>query len=246
MKFNLATKAKLTVINHEGALAYKMSPEMELYSAVATTMLNDLTYETTDERIKRILSLMPLVNPRFIAKLAIYARKEMNLRTAPVLLSTALAGFHNGDNLASRTIRQIVQRPDEIMEVLACYQALNYRTEVKKLNRVSKQIQKGLAEAFNRFDEYQFAKYNRDADVKLRDALFLVHPKPKDADQQVLFNKIASKELTVPYTWETELSALGQKEYANAAAKNAAVTAKWEELIDSGKAWLYGPTQEPA
>jgi hypothetical protein len=235
MKFNLGIKAKSTVTNHEGAIAYTLSPEMELYTAVSTTMLSDAMYEQANERIARILSLLPRVKPEFVAKLAVYARKEMNLRSAPVVLATALAGIHRGDNLVSRTIQQVVQRPDEIMEMLAYYQLSNNRTAVKKLNRISKQVQKGLAEAFNRFDEYQFAKYNRDTEIKLRDALFLVHPKAKTEQQQLLFNKIANKELAIPYTWETELSALGQKGFADATAKKKAVAAKWEALIDSGK-----------
>jgi 60 kDa SS-A/Ro ribonucleoprotein len=96
-------------------------------------------------------------------------------------------------------------------------------------------LQKGLTTAFNRFDEYQFAKYNRDGTIKLRDALFLVHPKAKDELQQVLFNKIVNNSLQTPYTWETELSALGQLNFDSEEAKVTAFRAKWEELIDSGK-----------
>lgn len=101
-----------------------------------------------------------------------------------------------------------MNRADEITELLACYELLNEREGTKKLNRLSKQLQKGLALAFNRFDEYQFAKYNRNTGVKLRDALFLVHPKAKDEGQQALFDKIVQNTLQTPYTWETELSAL--------------------------------------
>jgi spermidine/putrescine-binding protein len=69
----------------------------------------------------------------------------------------------------------------------------------------------------------------------LRDALFLVHPKAKDEMQQSIFNKIAKNELQIPYTWETALSALGQKKFENDLAKKAAFKLKWQELIDSGK-----------
>jgi 60 kDa SS-A/Ro ribonucleoprotein len=128
-----------------------------------------------------------------------------------------------------------VKRADEITELLAYYALANERTDVKKLNKLSKQIQKGLAEKFNQFDEYQFAKYNRAAEVKLKDALFLVHPKPKDENQQVLFNKIVADVLAIPYTWETELSALGQTKFESIKHKNEAFKLKWEELVDSGK-----------
>jgi len=233
MKFNVSIKGTSATINREGARAYQMTPELELYAAVTTTMLSDVTYEQSNERLKRIQALIQQVNPLFAARLAVYARRQMNLRTAPVVLATELAKVHRGDSLVSNTIEQIVQRPDEIMEVLAYYQATNNRTATKKLNRISKQVQKGLAASFNKFDEYQFAKYDRDATVKLRDALFLVHPKAKDEAQQDLFNKIVNKELKTPYTWETELSALGQTLYDNNASRQDAIKAKWEELIDS-------------
>ncbi|WP_281271097.1 hypothetical protein [Hymenobacter nivis] len=42
-------------------------------------------------------------------------------------------------------------------------------------------MQRGLAEAFNCFDAYQLAKYDRAGAVRLRDALFLVHPSAKNA-----------------------------------------------------------------
>jgi len=69
----------------------------------------------------------------------------------------------------------------------------------------------------------------------LKDALFLVHPKAKDEAQQALFDKIAKDELAVPYTWEVELSVLGQQKYDSMELKKAAVRAKWEELIESRK-----------
>lgn len=235
MKFNLGVKAKATVVNYEGAKAYNMTPEMELYSAVATTMLSDTSYETGDQRLERIKALVAKVSPVFAAKLAVYARTQLNLRTVPVVLAVELAKAYRGDDLVSKTIQAVVQRPDEITELLAYYQVANQRIGVKKLNRISKQVQKGLAAAFNKFDEYQFAKYDRATEVRLRDALFLVHPKAKDDTQQAVFDKIAQKTLTTPYTWETQLSALGSASYESEAEKKAALTAKWEELIDSGK-----------
>ena len=152
-----------------------------------------------------------------------------------MVLTVELAKQHSGDGLVSALTARIVQRADEITELLAYYAIANERKSVKQLNKLSKQLQKGLAEAFNRFDEYQFAKYNRNAAVKLKDALFLVHPKAKDEAQQALFDKIVKDELQTPYTWEVELSVLGQQKYDSVELKQQAVKAKWEELIFSNK-----------
>lgn len=233
MKFNFFNHQTTQTVNHEGAQAFMLTPEAELYSAVVTTMLNDAHYQKADQRMARIQELVGKVDPVFVAKLAVYVREQMYLRSAPMMLLGELAKVHNGDGLVGQAVGRAVQRPDEITELLAYYQLTNQRTGIKKLGRLSKQLQKGLATAFNKFDEYQFAKYNKATAVTLRDALFLVHPKAKNEDQQTVFNKLINDSLETPYTWETELSLLGQTTFASEAAKKEAVRAKWEELIES-------------
>lgn len=236
MKFNLKFKSKAKeTVNYEGAKAFVLTPEMELYTAVATAGLSDQFYEKAADKITRIRALIAKNDPSFVAKLAIYTREQMHLRSIPLVLAVELAKQQSGNTLVSKLTDRVIQRADEITELLAFYAMANERKDVKKLNKLSKQLQKGLAAAFNKFDEYQFAKYNRAAAVTLKDALFLVHPKAKDEAQQSLFNKIVKNELQVPYTWETELSALGQLKYDTAELKAAAIKAKWEELIMSGK-----------
>lgn len=235
MKFNFLNKEKKNIVNYENAVAFPLTPEYELYGAVVTTSLNASFYEKDTTRLDRIKDLIQKSNPVFVAKLAVYARNEMHMRSVPLVLIVELAKIYSGDALISKMITHVIQRADEITELLAYYQMANDRNGVKKLNRLSKQIQKGLAYSFNKFDEYQFAKYNRDGVVKLKDALFLVHPKAKDDTQQALFNKIVNDTLETPYTWETELSKLGQLKYFNEAEKQKAFTLKWEELIDSKK-----------
>ena len=202
-----------------------MLPELEFYSAVVTTLVADNYYEKTDERLERISSLIKKVSPLFVAQLAIYAREKLNLRSIPLFLIVELAKIRNGDNLVAKTTERVVKRVDEIMELLACYQLRNPKEEnYKKLNRLSNQIKNGLKQSFNRFDEYQFAKYNRSNSViKLKDALFLIHPKAKDNAQQELFNKIINDTLPIATRWETELSANGNNK------------ATWESLIENNQ-----------
>ena len=234
-KFNKKSAGSSVTVNHEGAKAYKLSDEMELYSAVVTASLDNKFYESNDHRVERVQNLIAKCNPEFVAKLAVYAREKMYLRTMPLVLAVELAKIHSGDNLVSKMTNRIVQRADELTEILAYYQKANPRKDkTKKLNKLSKQIQKGLALAFNKFNEYKFAKYDREGDVTLKDALFIVHPKPDNDVQQKLFDKIAKGTLKTPYTWEVELSKLGQEKYKTEDAKAKAFKKKWEELIDSG------------
>ncbi|MEL6131803.1 MAG: TROVE domain-containing protein [Bacteroidota bacterium] len=238
MKFNQYTTRSKRTKNHEGADSFMLDVKQELYTAVVTTTLGGNFYEKADQRLVRIQGLIKKIaqtDPDFVAKLAVYAREKMNLRSIPLVLTVELAKVHNGDNLLRRTTHRVVQRADEITEVLAYYQLANKRRGEKKLDKLSKQVQKGLADAFNEFDEYQFAKYNRDTAIKLRDALFLVHPKAKDEAQQKIFDKIVNGTLEVPKTWEAQLSVAGQKSYRSEAEKAEAFRKRWESMITSGK-----------
>jgi 60 kDa SS-A/Ro ribonucleoprotein len=236
MRFNfLKNRQQNTLTNYEGAKAFALTPELELYTAVATAALTPGFYESADAGLQRMWELIAKTDAKFVARLAVYAREQMYLRSVPIVLAVELAKQHNGDGLVSALTARIVQRADEITELLAYYTMANGREDIKQLNKLSKQLQKGLAEAFNRFDEYQFAKYNRNTVVKLKDALFLVHPKPKNDVQQALFNKIVKDGLQIPYTWEVELSALGQQKYDSIELKQQTVKEKWEELIFSNK-----------
>lgn len=236
MRFNLPfRKSQPDTVNHAGAAAFTLTPALELYAAVATTALADQFYEAADTRLTRLRELVARCDPPFVAQLAVYARERLHLRSVPLVLAVELARRHRGTSLVSCLVARIVQRPDEITELLACYAQANQRNGVKTLNRLSKQLQKGLAQSFNRFDGYQLAKYDRAGAVRLRDALFLVHPTAKSAEQQALFNQLVAGTLPTPYTWETELSALGQASYATPAARTAAFRQKWTELIASRK-----------
>lgn len=232
MSYNEQLRCDYLTTNHEGALAWRMTPEWELYTTVVTTMgVEDKFYEGGEERVRRIADLVRKVEPEFVAQLAVYTREEMHLRSVPLLLLVELANCHQGDSLVSKAVGRTIQRADEITELLMCYL---WRTGKKDLSGLSCQLRKGLAEAFNKFDEYQFAKYNRkNRKVTLRDALALVHPKPKDDRQADIFRKIKSDTLETPVTWETELSAVGQRHFDSKEEKEEAKREVWRKLVQS-------------
>ncbi|HCN04949.1 MAG TPA: TROVE domain-containing protein, partial [Bacteroidetes bacterium] len=168
MRFNTTTRGISKITNHEGATAFTMSDELALYTAVASSALQDAAYEGADVRVERLQHLIRKCDPLFVAQLAVYARTSMNLRSVPLLLICELARTTNGSNLVARATDMVVQRADEITELLACYSFVNGHNVSGHIGKLSKQIQKGLASAFNRFDEYQFAKYDRKTAVTLR------------------------------------------------------------------------------
>ena len=132
MKFNLLSRVKTKTVNHEGAKAFTMSAEMELYTTVVTWSLNDTFYEKEQARMERLRNLIAKCNPVFVGKLAVYARTKMYMRSVPLVLVTELAKLHSGDNLVARVTDGVIGRADEITELLACYELLNERKGTKK------------------------------------------------------------------------------------------------------------------
>lgn len=201
MRLNIFKKGK-GARTHEGAPAYmNITDEQKLRRAVLSCMLwEDEFYEDGETIGARITQLASSVEPEVVAKLAIEARSQMNLRHVPLLLLTILVKTGaKREKLVANTIEAVIQRADELSEFVALY----WRNGKRPL---SAQMKKGLARAFGKFDAYQLAKYDRPGPVRLRDVLFLVHAKPQAAAQAETWKKLVANELESPDTWEVALS----------------------------------------
>lgn len=197
MRINAAVNIP-KIHTHEGGIAKHISPEQQLRRSVLSCLLWEKEfYEDGKAIADRILSEAQNVSKETVAALAIEARNVHGLRHAPLLLLTDLIR-RGGDGVAD-AIASTIRRADEMAELVAIY----WRNGKKPL---SKQMKLGLAKAFGKFSEYQLAKYDRDGVVKLRDVLFLTHPKPKDAEQEALLKRVAERQLATPDTWEVQLS----------------------------------------
>jgi 60 kDa SS-A/Ro ribonucleoprotein len=242
-KFSTKAEGRDQTINMEGAPAFKLDPKLKLYSRTATSLVEPQFY-TPDvkDQLTSVRALVKMCPPEFVAKLAVYIREEMYLRSIPLVLLVELIKAGGRGQMVSRAVERCIQRPDELYEILSYFIQANERGSLtKQLNKMPKILLAGLRKAFLKFDEYQFAKYDRPTGVRLRDVLFLCHAKPssgvrgylkKERKQGVkqpedpgsqLFKKITDQILKTPYTWETVLSDKGNTKEV------------WEELIDSKK-----------
>lgn len=196
-------------VTHEGGPADRISPYQELRRSVLTCLLwEDTFYESGSEVAKRISGLCEKVEPEKIAMLAIEARENMKLRHVSLFLAVQLSKRKGCGSLVSHVLETVIQRADEMSKVLAMY----WKDKPTKDGRRTggavshRGIKRGIAAAFQKFDEYRLAKYDRANAVKLRDALFLSHAKPKDDAQADLWKRLIAGTLETPDTWETKLS----------------------------------------
>jgi len=189
--------ARQSIRTHESAVAKHINPEQQLKRSVLSCLLWEKEfYEDGESIADRIETFANQCSTEFVSKLAVQARTEYKLRHAPLMLLLNL--IKRGGKEVSRAIFETVNRVDEIPELLSLYWRKGKRP-------LSKQMKLGLARAFGKFNEYQFAKYNRPNEIKLRDVMFLVHAKPTK-DREDLYKRLANNELVLPDTWESRMA----------------------------------------
>lgn len=215
MKTNIAVA--YSAKTHEGGRAdVHQSPLQELERAVSTCLLWENTfYEKGNDIASRIAGLCTQVTPAQVSALAITARTDLKLRHVPLFLCVQLLRLKVG-KIAGDTIAAVVKRPDEMGELITLYRK-------EKRIPLAAQLKKALAQVFPTFSSYQLAKWNGDAAVKLRDVMFMVHPKPKDAEQAAIWKQLVDGTLASPDTWEVALSSGKDKK------------ATWERLLSEKK-----------
>lgn len=202
----------MSAINRKSLIPQRVDPALvaasvevdkQLRRMVLAHMLwEDQFYVDGKTSAEVIRDLVARSTPDKVAALAIQARTEYKLRHVPLLLVRELARF---GLLKADALTSVIQRPDEMGEFLSLY----WKDGKAPL---SNQVKRGLAACFSKFSEYQLAKWDKNsAEVRLRDVMFLTHPKPETAEQVDLFKRIAENTLETPDTWETQLSAGANK-----------------------------------
>ena len=215
-KFNQTNTAK--TLNRCGHVAYAMDDKSKLVSQVLTTFFGEPKYygDTSGELMETACRILD-EDPKFVSNLAVYARKEMHLRSVSHALTALLAKHEKGKSYVKKTAAGVIERPDDVTEILACYLGLFGKP-------IPNALKKALGAALGRFDAYQLSKYSGgNKSVKFRDVLRLAHPVPANAEQEKLFGMVLTDTLPVAERWETELSAQGNTREI------------WEKLIAEDK-----------
>lgn len=200
-----------------GALAAKQSNTALLRRAVLANLLwEDVAYmdgKRVAEEIKRLIPLCPAID---VYNIALEARTMQKLRHTPLFIAVEMCKYPEHKMFVQDLLPQIITRADMLTDFLAIY----WKDGKKP---IANQAKKGLAKAFHNFNEYKFAKYDRDAAIKLRDVMFLCRPKPNNQYETELFKKVADRTLATPETWEVLLSTGKDKKES------------WTKLITEGK-----------
>lgn len=215
-KFNQTATIKTT--NKERHAAYGMRDKEKLVTQVLTSFFNEAKfYGDNSKEIQQTVRRVIETDPVFVSKLAVFARREFNMRSVAHVLTAELAHAEKGKPFVRHTVKGVSLRGDDVTEIMACYLSTFGKP-------IPASLKKGISDVLLTFDEYTLAKYKGDKDaVKMRDLFRICRPTPKNEAQSALWKRCLDGTLAIPDTWEVELSANGNTKES------------WEKLIGGGK-----------
>eukprot|EP01114_Cavostelium_apophysatum_P006176 TRINITY_DN1741_c0_g1_i2.p1 TRINITY_DN1741_c0_g1~~TRINITY_DN1741_c0_g1_i2.p1 ORF type:complete len:614 (-),score=239.75 TRINITY_DN1741_c0_g1_i2:40-1881(-) len=191
------------------------------------------------------------VDLEFVFKLAYYVREELNVRSTANYLLAVAANEPSCHQFFAKYFDAIVRLPSDMLEVVSLFMKLPNKY-LSNPNSIPSALRKAIIKKFPTFDVYQLAKYNKEKAQKKKGVLTLkqlvrkVHLDQPAAEAMALVGKKyplteeafkktglpgefdteragKTMKLPVPETWETLLSAKGNKHTT------------WEELLDHNK-----------
>ncbi len=207
--------------NLAGGEAYTESPELELASILFTSFVQDQFYRSADDGIRRVRELLDEVDPLFAAKTAVHARTKYHMRSITHVIAAEIVHRVKGEQWTRPFIRTVVQRVDDMTEIMAYYM------QTFGVRPVPNALKRGLADAFGKFDAYQLARYRGEGNaVKLVDVVNLVRPKGNEKNSDA-FRQLVAGELRQTETWEAKMSATEGDAEAKAEV--------WKQQLESGR-----------
>lgn len=209
-------------VNHEGGIAFKVTPELELYLRACVGLFEDKFYQSGSDALEEIKAMVARCNRDFVLQLASFVRNEMYLRSMPVMLLAEASCLPQVKGEKPGMVRayvpKVCTRADQPAELLA-YMKNHLQMRTKK--NLTFGIKRGLSDVLNKFNEYQLQKWDvKGREFKLKDVIQVVHPNPKDDEQSAIFKRALNDELKIADTWETYISV------------NGSTTENWEHVID--------------
>lgn len=229
-KFNTKSVAtfKGRTVNLAGGSAFTVDKKFEIISILLTSMVQDQYYRKADKTINRLSELISTCSDKeFVAKAAVFARKEFGMRSITHVVAGQLARVMSGSKTEpwlKDFFASIVKRPDDVTEIVSYYKSVSGHPE--KIVPIPNSLKKGLARAIESFDSYQLGKYKASkSDVSLVDVVNVVHPKSNEGLTSLVNGTLKSTD-----TWESMLVQAGTSDNPKEAKAEV-----WRDLVSRRK-----------
>jgi len=172
--------------NRAAAPAYAFAPEAKLAQLAATGTLSDSFYASAQDHLADVLAAARAVDPLFVAKAAVYARKSGAMKDMPALLAAYLTLAD--PDLSVRVFGRVIDNGRMLRSFVQILRS--GQVGRKSLGTRPKRLVKNWLEQASMRDLMAAATGN---DPSLADVVRMVHPKPADAARRAFYGWLIGK-----------------------------------------------------
>jgi len=167
-------------VNSENAPAYALAPKQALAQYAATGCFGRTFYATADEQLARVLELCDVVDPKFVAQIAIYSRTQSFMKDMPALLCAWLSARD------ARLHEAVFTRVIDNTRMLRTYVQILRSGVVgrKSLGSAPKRL---VREWLASRDEDALFSSSAGQSPSLSDIVKMVHPKPTGPKREAFY-----------------------------------------------------------
>ena len=177
------------MVNEAGGRAYQFAPKAALAQYAVTGVFNGTYYVSAKTQLDKIQEYLAKVNDAaFVAKLAVYARKQGFMKDMPAFLLAHLASRSDGRRLFDRVFDQVIDNGKMLQNFVQVM-----RSGVVGRNSLGSMAKRKVKGWFNRDPDWIF-KNSIGSNPSLADILKLSHPHPLTKKHEALFAYLLGKD----------------------------------------------------
>ncbi|QGM44323.1 RNA-binding protein [Methylocystis heyeri] len=181
--------------NHAGGPAYALTPRHKLAQLAATGSLNRTFYADARDQLDDVLLTALDVDPAFIAKTAIYARRRGYMKDMPALLVALLSTMETHD--FSKAFPRVIDNGKMLRSFVQIM-----RSGAVGRKSMGSRPKRFVANWLERASDIEIMRASVGQDPSLADVIKMVHPKPGTREREALYGYLIGR----PY----DVSALPQ------------------------------------
>lgn len=195
MNTDLFTTKSTDTTNEAGGAAYALPPKHALVQYAMTGTFSDTYYSTAGDQLETVSKLAASLPSEFIAKTAVYARKQGHMKDTPAVLLAILTGSscEESNALIKKAFPLVI---DNGRMVRNYAQAVRSGVFGRKSfgNASKKQVQNFLRGR----SSSQLLRDSVGKKPSIADVINMVHPRPENPEQEAMFGYLVGK----PYDLE--------------------------------------------
>ena len=173
--------------NEAGGKAYSLPAKEALAQFASTGTFNNTFYASGQDQMDKVQKLIVQVDSEFLAKLAVYSRKEGYMKDMPAFMVASLAARPDGAEYFDRVFPMVIDNGKMLRNFVQIMRS--GVTGRKSLGSKSKRL---IKKWFSRDPEWIF-KNSIGSEPTLADVIKLAHPHPVSVQHEALFAYLMDK-----------------------------------------------------